>query len=42
MLDYDVANVVSDTEARELLQKAREFKREIETWIVSHHPSFVP
>lgn len=42
MLDYDVANVVSDTEARELLQKGREFKREIETWIAAHHPSFVP
>src|SRR5271157_4648734 len=25
-LDYDVANVVSDTEAAELLQKAQEFK----------------
>ena len=42
MLDYDVANVVSDTEAAELLQKARDFKREIETWIAAHHPGLVP
>jgi hypothetical protein len=41
-LDYDVANVVSDTEAAELLQKAREFKEEVEAWIATHHPSFVP
>jgi hypothetical protein len=41
-LDYDVANVVSDTEAAELLQKAHEFKQEVESWIASHHPSFVP
>ena len=42
MLDYDVANVVSDTEAKELLQKAQEFKREVETWIAAHHPGLVP
>ena len=41
-LDYDVANVVSDTEAAELLQKAQEFKREVEAWIAKHHPSLVP
>ncbi len=42
MLDYDVANVVSITEATELLQKAREFKREVEAWIAAHHPGLVP
>jgi uncharacterized protein (UPF0332 family) len=41
-LDYDVANVVSDTEAAEVLQKAQEFKQEVETWIATNHPSFVP
>ena len=41
-LDYDVANVVSDTEAAELLQKAQEFWQEVEAWIAKHHPSFVP
>lgn len=41
-LDYDVANVVSDTEATELLQKAQEFRREVEAWIATNHPSLVP
>ena len=41
-LDYDVANVVSDTEAVELLQKAQEFRQEVETWIAKNHPQFVP
>lgn len=41
-LDYDVANVVSDTEAAEVLQKAQEFKQEVETWIATNHPRFVP
>ena len=41
-LDYDVANVVSDTEASELLQKAQEFKNEVETWIAATHPNYVP
>jgi hypothetical protein len=41
-LDYDVANVVSDVEAAELLQKAQEFKTEVENWIAANHPGFVP
>jgi hypothetical protein len=41
-LDYDVANVVSDTEAAELVLKAREFKKELESWIAAKHPSLVP
>lgn len=41
-LDYDVANVVSDTEAAELLGKAKEFKQDVEAWIMKHHPSLVP
>jgi uncharacterized protein (UPF0332 family) len=41
-LDYDVANVVSDTEAAEVLRKAQEFKQEVETWIAANHPSLVP
>jgi hypothetical protein len=40
ILDYDVANVVSDTEAAELVQKAQEFKTEVETWIAANHPAF--
>jgi hypothetical protein len=41
-LDYDIANVVSDTEAAELLQKAQEFNRQVEEWIANHHPSLMP
>jgi uncharacterized protein (UPF0332 family) len=41
-LDYDVANVVSNTEASELLRKAQEFKQEVETWIAANHSSLVP
>lgn len=41
-LDYDVANVVSDTEATEVLAKAQEFKREVESWISANHPGLVP
>lgn len=41
-LDYDVANVVSDSEAAELLRKAQEFKQEVESWIAMHLPSLVP
>jgi hypothetical protein len=41
-LDYNVANVVSDTEAAELLQKAQELRQEVEAWIAKHHPSLVP
>jgi hypothetical protein len=40
-LDYDVANVVSDTEAAEVLEKAKEYKHEIEAWIAANHASLV-
>jgi hypothetical protein len=41
-LDYDDANVVSSTEAAEMLQKAQEFQHEVETWIAANHPGLVP
>jgi hypothetical protein len=41
-LDYDAANMVSDTEAVEILEKAREFKQEIEDWIAKDHPGLAP
>ncbi len=41
-LDYDAANVVSDSEAAELREKAREFRDEVEAWIAANHPNFVP
>jgi hypothetical protein len=42
LLDYDTANVVSDTEAKELLQKVEEFRHLLEAWIKNHHPIFAP
>ena len=42
ILDYDVAHVTSDAEAADVLQKADEFRREVEAWIAKHHPQFVP
>ena len=42
LLDYDAANIVSDTEAAEILEKVQEFKREVEAWIAQNHPSLVP
>ena len=42
LLDYDAANIVSDTEAAEILEKAREFKQEVEDWIAKNHPGLAP
>src|SRR5919109_3589612 len=33
MLDYDMANVATDTEVRELLEKAHVFQQLVEQWI---------
>ena len=40
LIDYDASEVVTDTEAEELLEKAEEFQEMVEEWIVKHHPSF--
>ena len=40
LIDYDASEVVTDTEAEELLEKAEEFQELVEEWIVKHHPSF--
>jgi hypothetical protein len=42
VIDYDAAHTASDTEAAEIQAKAREFLREIETWIAKSHPSLAP
>jgi uncharacterized protein (UPF0332 family) len=39
-IDYDSSEVATDTEAQELLEKAKEFQAMIEEWIVKHHPAF--
>ena len=40
VLDYDTAQVVTETEAKELVQKAEEFRRLVEQWIAQHYPAF--
>jgi hypothetical protein len=42
LLDYDAANIVSDTEAAEILEKAQEFRQEVEAWIANNHPNLGP
>jgi len=42
ILDYDNARVVTETEAKELVQKAEEFRTLVEQWIAQHHPQFGP
>lgn len=39
-VDYDMANVASQTEAEELLKEAKDFLQFAETWIEQHHPQF--
>jgi hypothetical protein len=40
ILDYDNAQVVTETEAKELVQKAEEFRTLVEQWITYHHPQW--
>jgi len=42
LVDYDVANVITETEARELLEKTHEFHQLVEVWITQHYPEFTP
>ena len=39
-ITYDQANVVTDTETKELLKKAREFRKLIADWIAENHPAY--
>lgn len=39
-IDYDASEVVTETEASELLEKALEFQNLIEKWISDHHPEY--
>ncbi len=39
-IDYDFAEVVTETEAEELLEKAKEFQILIEDWIDKNHPTY--
>lgn len=40
-IDYDAAEIVSETEAEELLAKANEFQAIVEDWITNNYPQFV-
>jgi hypothetical protein len=39
VIDYDDAFVATETEATEILTKAKEFAELVERWITKHHPS---
>ena len=39
VIDYDDAFVATETEATEILTKAKEFAELVELWIAKHHPS---
>jgi hypothetical protein len=41
-LDYDVAQVASHAEARELIQKTSEFQRLVDDWMATNHPTLAP
>jgi len=40
IIDYDDANVATETEAQEIVTKAKEFVDLIEQWIAAKHPAF--
>ncbi len=40
LVDYNLANVVTETELEELLEKAAEFKVLVEDWIFNNAPQF--
>ncbi len=39
-LSYDMAGVVTDTEAARLLAEVDEFRKTVEDWIAQNHPRF--
>jgi hypothetical protein len=39
-VDYNLANIITETELTELLEKADQFKKLIEEWISANHPQF--
>jgi uncharacterized protein (UPF0332 family) len=40
VIDYDEAFVATETEAKEILTKAKEFANVIERWIAKNFPAF--
>jgi hypothetical protein len=41
LVDYNLANIVTETELQELLAKAAEFQALVEDWIFDNYPQFV-
>ncbi len=41
-IDYDAAGIVSETDADELLSKAKEFQALVEDWIKNNYPQLMP
>lgn len=39
-IDYDGAEIVTETESNELLQQAKDFKELVENWITKTHPAY--
>jgi hypothetical protein len=39
-ISYDTANVVTDTEVKEILAKAKGFQQTVEAWIAKNHSQF--
>jgi uncharacterized protein (UPF0332 family) len=39
-IDYDASEVVTETEAEEIIEKAKKFQEMIEEWITRRYPSF--
>jgi uncharacterized protein (UPF0332 family) len=39
VIDYDNAHIATETEAQEILLKAKDFVRLVERWIVEKHPA---
>lgn len=42
LVEYDMANVATETEAEELLRQAQQFGQLVETWIAQNHSSLAP
>ena len=42
VIDYDHAYVATETEAAEIVTKAKEFADEVEKWVAKNHASFKP
>jgi hypothetical protein len=39
-ISYDMADVATDTEVKEILSKAQKFQQTVEAWIANNHPQW--